>query len=65
MMDTILTWTQEKMGKEYLRDGKLQGIDAKETNAPQSFNINSLTQLINTGELFSAEAGNGFTGVKK
>ncbi len=57
MMDTILTWAQEKMGKEYLINGKLQGKDIKETNVPQSFNINTLDQLINTEELFNAEAG--------
>ncbi len=68
MMDAILIWAQEKMGKEYLVNGKLQGKDLKETNIPQSFNINTLNQLINTEELFDAEAGNSltsFTGEKK
>ena len=63
MMDTILTWTQEKMGKEYLANGKLLGKDLKETNVPQSFNINTLNQLINTEELFDGEEGNSFTNI--
>jgi len=57
MMDTILTWSQKKMGKEYFINGNLRGKDIKETNVPQSFNINTLNQLINTEELFNAEAG--------
>lgn len=60
MIDTILNWAQEQMGKEYLVNGKLQGKDVKETNVPQSFNINTLNQLINNEELSDTEAGNSF-----
>ena len=65
MMDTILNWAQEKMGKEYLLNNKLLGKDIKEANVPQSFNINTLTQLINTEELSEKESENIFTGVRK
>ncbi len=51
-MDTILTWAQEKMGKEYLINEKLLGKDVIETYVPQSFNINTLTELITTEETF-------------
>jgi hypothetical protein len=56
MMNIILTWTQEKMGKEYLINNKLQGKDIKEANVPQSFDINTLNQLINSEELSNIEA---------
>ncbi len=53
MMDTILTWAQEKMGKEYLINNKLVGKDVAETNIPQSFNINTLSQLVNTEKILA------------
>lgn len=45
-IDKILTWTQEKLGKKYLVDGKLQGEDVKETRAPQRYGLTSLQELI-------------------
>ncbi|MCK5674888.1 MAG: NAD/NADP octopine/nopaline dehydrogenase family protein [Spirochaetales bacterium] len=65
MMDIILNWTQEKMGKEYLINNKLVGKDIKEANVPQSFDINTLTQLINTEDLVKIGTNNSFTGAQK
>lgn len=65
MMDIILTWTQEKMGKEYLINNKLLGKDVKEANVPQSFNITTLAQLINTEEILKIETENSFKGAQK
>ncbi len=48
MFDRILTWAQEKMGCEYLVDGKLQGEHIAESGAPQRFGLNSLEDLIQT-----------------
>ena len=46
MMDTVLTWIQTYMGKEYVVDGKLQGKDVGETTAPQRFGITTVADLI-------------------
>ena len=46
MIDTVLNWAQKHMDKEYLVNGKLQGKDVPETNAPQRFGINSFENLI-------------------
>jgi len=45
MMDRVLTWAQEHMGKEYLVEGRLQGKDVGETTAPQRFGITTVAQL--------------------
>ena len=36
-IDAVITWAQEKLGKEYLRDGRVAGKDVAETRAPQRF----------------------------
>jgi len=46
MIDQVLSWAQAKMGKEYLRDGRLVGSDLDTSRAPQRFKISSLDQLI-------------------
>ena len=45
MMDKVLMWAQQRTGKEYIVDGKLQGKDVGETTAPQRFGITTVTQL--------------------
>lgn len=45
-IDRVLTWCQEKMGREYLVDGKLRGKDLAETGAPQSYGIERPEDLI-------------------
>ncbi|MGZ5058040.1 MAG: NAD/NADP octopine/nopaline dehydrogenase family protein [Methylobacter sp.] len=47
-IDKILMWTQEKMGCEYLVDGKLQGKDVRHSGAPQRYGVNSLDGLMAT-----------------
>ncbi|EDO47690.1 predicted protein [Nematostella vectensis] len=44
--DKVLLWIQEKAGKEYLVDGKLQGRDVKNTGAPQRFGITDVQELM-------------------
>ncbi|WP_289151222.1 NAD/NADP octopine/nopaline dehydrogenase family protein [Porticoccus sp. W117] len=44
-IDTVITWAQQHMGKEYVVDGKLCGRDVGETHAPQRFGITELAQL--------------------
>jgi hypothetical protein len=46
MMDTVLTWAQTHMGKEYVVDGKLQGKHVGETTAPQRFGMTTVADLI-------------------
>ncbi len=38
-MDRVIRWAQEKLGKEYLRAGRVQGRDLGETRAPQRFGL--------------------------
>jgi hypothetical protein len=41
-MDDVILWCQERMGKEYLLDGKLCGKDLQSTRAPQYFGFKDL-----------------------
>lgn len=45
-IDRILLWAQDKMGKEYIIDGKLKGKDIFETGIPQNY-TESMRELIN------------------
>jgi len=45
-IDKIITWAQEKIGKQYLIDGKLTGKDVKETACPQAFGFTNLNDLL-------------------
>lgn len=45
MIDTVISWAQEHMGKEYIVNTKLSGRDIIETNAPQRFGIHTLAEL--------------------
>jgi len=46
-MDKVLEWAQEKMGKEYLVDGKLCGKDVASTRSPQRYGFNDLETFMN------------------
>mmetsp|Transcript_39789 Transcript_39789/g.89309 ORF Transcript_39789/g.89309 Transcript_39789/m.89309 type:complete len:454 (+) Transcript_39789:56-1417(+) len=46
MMDTIITWAQEKMGKEYLVDGKVAGKDVVTTRTPQKYGLTTPDDLV-------------------
>lgn len=45
MMDEIITWGQQKLGKKYIIGSQLTGKDLKETRAPQVYGLNSLDDL--------------------
>ena len=51
MTDIIINWAQKHMGKEYLVNGKLDGKDVQETNAPQRFGINNIDDLVDISRL--------------
>jgi hypothetical protein len=36
---TVIEWMQEKMGKQYVVDGRVGGRDIAETRAPQRFKM--------------------------
>ncbi|CAJ1375060.1 unnamed protein product [Effrenium voratum] len=44
-VDKVLLWSQAKLGKEFLKDGKMQGKDIKDTRAPQAFGVASKDSL--------------------
>ena len=39
VIDRVIHWAQEQLGKEYLQAGRVQGRDLKETRAPQRFGL--------------------------
>ena len=45
-IDKILTWSQEKMGKEYLVNSKLQGKDVFTSRAPQRYGFTTLESIL-------------------
>lgn len=60
-IDEVLLWGQEKMGKSFLVDGKLNGADIGSTRAPQAYGLNSLQALIDLCGVPAANMGiNGF-----
>lgn len=50
-IDTVLTWAQEMMHKEYIVDGKLGGKDISETSIPQNSGIVTTAELIRQATL--------------
>ena len=38
-LDRVIRWAQDRLGKEYLRAGRVRGRDVGETRAPQRFEI--------------------------
>jgi len=45
-IDRVMTWAQERLGKEYLVDGKLRGADLHETRSPQRYGIARLEEIV-------------------
>jgi hypothetical protein len=45
-IDTLLAWTQSKLGKSYVIDGKLEGADIAGLPIPQNYGIQTLNDLI-------------------
>jgi hypothetical protein len=52
-MDQVITWAQERLGKEYLVDGRLQGRDVGASRAPQRYGFHTLHDLPNLQSLIS------------
>ena len=44
-IDRTIAWAQEKIGKEFVTNGKLEGKDVGETGAPQRYSL-SLDAII-------------------
>ena len=45
-IDKVLTWCQEKMGKEYLVNSKLQGKDVATSRAPQRYGLATIEHIL-------------------
>ena len=46
VMDTVIAWGQEKLGKEYIKESSLTGKDVPSTRAPQAYGFTTLEDLI-------------------
>jgi hypothetical protein len=46
VIDQVIGWSQQIMGKDYLVAGKLRGRDLAETRTPQRYGINTIQHLI-------------------
>ena len=46
VVDSVLTWAQKRLDREYLVDGKLQGTDIFNTRSPQRYGYVSLDQFM-------------------
>ena len=44
-IDEVITWAQERLGKQYLVDGRLAGHHVSESRAPQVYGLQRLDQL--------------------
>ncbi len=45
-IDRVILWAQERLGKEYLTNGRVAGRDVAESRAPQRFGIRSVQELV-------------------
>jgi hypothetical protein len=45
VIDEVITWSQENIGLEFLKEGKLMGRDLNKSRAPQFYGINRLELL--------------------
>jgi hypothetical protein len=48
VIDQVITWAQERLGKEYLSAGRVAGRDVSDSRAPQRFGISSTPELVLT-----------------
>jgi hypothetical protein len=46
IIDQVILWAQDKLGKEYLRKGRLDGKDVAETRAPQRYGFTTIRSLM-------------------
>jgi hypothetical protein len=45
-LDAVIDWSQKKLGKQYLVNGKLTGADVRELRVPQNYGIHKLDDLL-------------------
>lgn len=45
-IDRVIQWSQDKLGQEYLVDGKLTGRDVSKTRAPQRYGFRELESMV-------------------
>ncbi|UCF28468.1 MAG: NAD/NADP octopine/nopaline dehydrogenase family protein, partial [Chloroflexota bacterium] len=45
-IDQVLTWSQARLGKEYLVDGELTGKDLSSSRSPQRYGYQDLDSMI-------------------
>ena len=45
-LDAVIEWSQNKLGKRYLVNGKLAGEDMRELRIPQNYGIKNLDELL-------------------
>ena len=45
-LDAVIDWSQKKLGKQYLVNGKLTGEDVHELRIPQNYGLNNLSELL-------------------
>ncbi len=45
-MDEVITWSQERMSRQYLRRGQLQGRDLQSSRCPQRYGISDIDELL-------------------
>lgn len=46
VLDAVIDWSQQNLGKRYLVNGKLTGEDVHELRIPQNYGIKNLSQLV-------------------
>jgi hypothetical protein len=51
LTDEVITWSQERLGKEYLVDGNLCGQDVKDSRAPQRYGFYNLDSMLSAMDL--------------
>ena len=49
VIDRMILWAQEKMGKEYMVDGKISGKHVPETRSPQRYGLTTLETMLGWG----------------
>ncbi len=52
-IDEVIEWAQERMGRSYLVDGRLEGQDISDVPVPQNYGITRVSQLVKCYEEMS------------
>lgn len=59
-IDAVIAWAQEKLGKQYLVHGKLDGTSVGELRIPQNYGMRSMSDLVDWYRGWSYEGGKTF-----